>query len=102
MIPESNNGDSSGGANGESSNSSSNQPETKEKKVISNSGISSLFVGSKEIATLSPETVEGMNILLSSKRNSYTVEHVNDEIYHDATVVLSIRSSYSSRRGWSS
>ena len=97
LIPESNTSGSSGGANGQTS-SSSQSGSQEDTKVISNKGVSSLFVGSKQIATLSPDQVEGMNIFFSAKRNSYTVTHVNDEIYHDATVVLSIKSSYSLKR----
>ena len=95
IIPETGASGSSGGVTvGSSSSSSGGQGGgEQEKKVISNSGYSSLFVGSKQIATLSPDDVEGMNILTGTKRNSITVKNVSDSIYHNATISVSIKGS---------
>ena len=95
LIPESNNGSSSGGANGGSEGQGSES--SGKKKVLSNSGESSLFLSDKQIATLSPNTIEGMNILLGSKRNSITIENVNDDKFQNATVVLSIKESFKNK-----
>ena len=96
LIPESE-GNGSGGATGGESKQGSSGGQEQSKKVISNSGQSSLFVGSKQVATLSPEDVEGMNILLGTKRNSYTIQNVSDNIYQNATVALSIKDSIKTR-----
>ena len=101
LIPETGGSQSSGGANGgdgASSGGNSSSGGEQEKKVVSNKGESSLFVGSKQVAVVDPQTVEGMNILLGSKRNSFTINNVNDEIYHNATVVMSLKSSQKTRR----
>lgn len=99
LIPEENSGGSSGGANGDSSSSgkSSQSGGGQDRKVLSNSGDSSIFVGSKQIATVDADTIEGMNVFLYNKRNSYTIENVSDEFFHNATVVLSEKNSYFTR-----
>ena len=106
LIPGQNDSGGSGGANGgavqtmasqtvltsasasASANASANDSQ---KKIVSNDGYSSLFVGAKQIATLTPKDCEGMNTLLNLKRNVFTVKNVSDEVYHNATVVLSIK-----------
>lgn len=96
LIPDnSTHSDSSGGAMGGTSGGggSSGGGGQQEKKVLSNKGDTSLFVGSKQIATLDPSIVEGMNTFLPTKRNSYTINNVNDEFYRNATVVLSLKNS---------
>ncbi len=100
LIPETGGGQSSGGASGETSSSSggSSSSGEQEKKVVSNKGKCSLFVGSKQVAVVDPKTVEGMNILQGSKRNYFTITNVTDEIYHNATVVMSLKSSQKTRR----
>ena len=97
LIPESNSSSTDGGANGGSSGSGSSGQSGKEKKVLSNSGESSLFVGDKQIATISADTVESMNILTGAKRNAYTIKNVSDDIYRNATVVLSVKDSFKTR-----
>ncbi len=100
LIPSQNDSSGSGGANGGSvqtslglavQTSASDGGGSVEKKVVSNDGYSSLFVGAKQIATLTPKDCEGMNTLLNLRRNVFTVKGVSDEVYHNATVVLSIR-----------
>ena len=86
-------GDSGGEMGGQSQGGSSGGASQSSKKVISNTGQSSLFVGSKQVAVLSPEDLEGINILLGLKRNSATVENVTDNIYQNATVALSVKNS---------
>ena len=98
LVPESMGEGSSGASGGENqSGGDSNQSVQNSQKVISNTGQSSLFVGSKQVAVLSPEQVEGINILNGIKRNSATVENVTDSIYQNATVALSIKDSFSTK-----
>lgn len=100
LIPDSDtSGSSSGGAMGGASGGggSSGSGGNKEKKVLSNKGDSSLFVGSKQVATLDAHIIEGMNTFLPTKRNSYTIKNVNDEFFHNATVVLSLKNAIQTR-----
>lgn len=100
LIPSQNDSSGSAGANGGAVQTMASQAvltnasastNDSQKKVVSNDGYSSLFVGAKQIATLTPKDCEGMNTLLNLKRNVFTVKDVNDEVYHNATVVLSIK-----------
>ena len=100
MIPDTNSQSSSGGANGGSSSSegqSSGGSEGGETRVLSNKGDSSVFIGSKQVANIDAHVVEGMNTLLYTKRNSYTINNVSDAYFHNATVVLSQKNSYLTR-----
>lgn len=91
-IPSQNSSTSSGGADGgDSSGGSQNNTGDESKKVLSNSGESSLFKNGKQIAVASEKIVEGFNILSKSVRNIYTIDNVNDEIYHNAQVVISVK-----------
>ena len=94
MIPDTNSQSSSGGANGGSSEGQSiGGTEGGNTRVLSNKGDSSVFVGSKQIASIDSHIVEGMNTLLYTKRNSYTIKNVSDAYFHNATVVLSQKNS---------
>ena len=97
LIPESNGSNSSGGTNNSGNDSSSNNS-SQEKKVISNKGEGSLFVGSKQIAVANQHIIEGMNILSGAKRNSFTINNVSDEIYRNATVIMSLKGSLKTRK----
>lgn len=90
-IPQ-NSSNGSGGSVGSVQTSATTGGEGSNQTIyISNTGESSLFVGSKQIATIGPKVVEGMNTLLTSKRNAFTVKNVTDEIYTNASVALSIK-----------
>lgn len=86
-------GESSGGSSSGGSGGSSN-----ENKVLSNSGRAGLFVNGKLIKFLDNTMVEGINIFTGSKRNVYTIKNVNDEIYKNADVVLSVRDKVLTKR----
>ena len=91
-IPSSNGSTSSGGADGgESSSGGKESASDNQKKVLSNSGESSLCVDGKQIAIVPKKIVEGFSILDKSHRNTYTIKNVNDEIYHNADVVVSVK-----------
>ena len=99
-IPSQNSSTESGGASGGDGKSNSSQTTAGQnsKKVLSNSGESSLFKNGKQIAVASQDIVEGFNILEKSVRNVYTIENVNDEIYHDAQVVVSVKNKVLTKR----
>ena len=91
-IPSQNGSSSGSGANqGEGSSQSSAGGQGEANKVLSNSGDGALFVNGKQIGILDYKTVEGINILTGSNRNVYTIKNVNDEIYHNADVVVSVQ-----------
>lgn len=90
-IPSQNSSTSSSGVDGGGSGGSQTTAGGDNKKVLSNSGESSLFKDGKQIAVASEKIVEGYNILNKSVRNIYTIENVNDEIYHNAQVVISVK-----------
>ena len=90
-IPSQNSSTSSSGVDGGGSGGSQTTAGGDNKKVLSNSGESSLFKDGKQIAVASEKIVEGYNILNKSVRNIYTIDNVNDEIYHNAQVVLSVK-----------
>ena len=90
-IPSQNSSTSSGGVDGGGSGGSQTTAGGDNKKVLSNSGESSLFKDGKQIAVASEKIVEGYNILNKSVRNIYTIDNVNDEIYHNAQVVISVK-----------
>ncbi len=82
---------SGGGTSSPSSSSESNGGGEGDVKVLSNSGEAGVFKEGKQIAIMDYKTVEGINILSTSKRNVYTIKDVNDHIFHNAEVVLSVR-----------
>ena len=90
-IPSQNSSTSSSGVDGGGYGGSQTTAGGDNKKVLSNSGESSLFKDSKQIAVASEKIVEGYNILNKSVRNIYTIDNVNDEIYHNAQVVISVK-----------
>lgn len=90
-IPSENSSTTSGGADGGESAGSGKGGETDGQKVLSNFGDSSVFVNGKQIAVADEKIVEGINVLNKSFRNSYTIQNVNDEIYHNADVVVSVK-----------
>ena len=90
-IPSQNSSTSSSGVDGGGSGGSQTTAGGDNKKVLSNSGESSLFKDGKQIAVASEKIVEGYNILNKSVRNIYTIDNVNDEIYHNAQVVISVK-----------
>ncbi len=89
-IPTDSGSSSSSGAN-MASGDSSGGGEGGETKVLSNVGNAAIFANGKQIAVFDEKTIEGINILVGSSKNVYTIENVNDNIYHNATVVLSVR-----------
>lgn len=85
-------GGQSGGGNGGSSSGES------EQKVLSNDGSGAIFKNGKLVTIVDSDAIEGINILTGSNRNVYTIENVNDEIYHNATVVLSVRNKVKTKQ----
>lgn len=80
---------------GMSESSSGQSPsESQEKKYIVNDGTSSMFKKGKFIFDIFPEMMKKINMYIDNGFDSLiTVEHVNDEIYKDATVVFNVSES---------
>lgn len=102
-IPDEKGSSSSGGATGGGGESSGGSGSSGgggegQTKVLSNSGDAALFFDGKEIGVLTSQDVEGIKILTGSSRNVYTIKNVNDEIYHNADVVVSVRNKFKTRR----
>ena len=99
-IPEEKGSSSGGGATGGSSQSGGSEAggSSGQSKVLSNSGDAALFIDGKQIAILNSSTVEGIKILTGATRNVYTIKNVNDEIYHNADVVVSVRNKVKTRQ----
>lgn len=84
-------GQSGGGGGGEGGSQSS------QKKSIENAGESSLFVGDKQVATLTADETRGFSECLGATRGIYTLENINDEIFDNATVVVSVKQKITSK-----
>lgn len=76
------------------SNSGQSSSESQEKKYIVNDGTSSMFRNGKFIFDINPEMMKKINMYIDNGFDSLvTVEHVNDEIYKNATVVFNVSES---------
>ena len=81
---------STGSSSGMAQQSSSQQSEG-DKSYMLNDGTTVVFKDGVLSYTLAPDMIEKVNIFINNhQKNSIKVEHVNDELYKDATVVTDV------------
>jgi len=74
-----------------SSSAAATKEETKEKKHIVNDGTMSVFKKGKKVLEVEPEMVKRINLFLNmSQQGTLKVENVTDDLYSNATVILSL------------
>ncbi len=62
-----------------------------EKKYILNDGTTCVFKKGKKVREISPDEMRELNLFLNkSQQGTLKVEHVSDDLYDDATVILNL------------
>lgn len=88
----------SGGSSGQDSESQSGSSQKTGSetagKTIENAGDTSLFVGDKQVATLTAEDIKGFGACLGATKGVYTLKNVSDQNIKNADVVLTVRSKH--------
>lgn len=89
----------SGGDSGQDSESQSGSSQKEgsdtASKTIENAGDTSLFVGDKQVASLSSQQVRGFGACLTATKGAYTLKNVSDENLKNADVVLTVKAKCS-------
>lgn len=76
----------SGGGSGDSGQGGNGQ-----KKYLLNNGTTNIFKEGKRELILEPDMVKRLNLFLDiEQKGSVTIEHVTDDLYNDATVVIDL------------
>lgn len=79
------------GEAGESSDERGSEKQDKTKMYLTNDGTTTIFKNGKKLYDLSPEDIRKLNLCIKqSKYGAFTLEHISDEYYDDATVVLAL------------
>lgn len=79
------------GASGESSDARGSSSQSKTKKYLTNDGSTTVFKNGKKLYDFSPEEIRKLNLYIKkSKYGAFTLEHISDDYYKDATVVLAL------------